>query len=137
WPLLSGGGGTLASHGPVKSVGSYWAYAATLMDYIRRAMPYGNPQSLANDELYALKAYVLFLNDVITDRHFEPSEQNFFPLKRGNAPNFFDDDREIAEKHFWNKNPCMRNCTPGTAKIIGRARALDVTPDSDKGAKVE
>src|SRR3954471_8717839 len=59
WPIRSGGEGRLASHDPVRSIGSYWPYAATVMDYIRRAMPFGNAQSLTNDELYAVTAYVL------------------------------------------------------------------------------
>ena len=41
-----------------------------MIDYIRRAMPFGNAQSLTNDELYAITAYVLFLNDVIKDGRF-------------------------------------------------------------------
>jgi cytochrome c len=137
WPILSGGAGTLASHDPVKSVGSYWPYASTVMDYIRRSMPYGNAQSLTNDELYAVTAYVLYLNDVIADQNFELNDRNFATIKLGNEANFYDDDRETAEKHFWNKNPCMRNCAPGAAEIVGRARALGVTPDSGKGPKVE
>jgi mono/diheme cytochrome c family protein len=44
WPIISGGEGTLASEDPVKSIGSYWPYASTVMDYIRRAMPFGNAQ---------------------------------------------------------------------------------------------
>ena len=48
-----------------RSVGSYWPYASTVFDYIRRAMPFGNSQSLTNDELYAVTAYVLFLNDIV------------------------------------------------------------------------
>ncbi len=57
WPIVSGGAGTLASHDPVKSVGSYWPYATTLLDYTRRAMPFGAAQTLTGDELYArLKA---------------------------------------------------------------------------------
>ena len=59
WPILIGGAGTLASHDPVKSIGSYWPYASTVFDYIRRSMPFGNAQSLSNDELYAVTAYVL------------------------------------------------------------------------------
>jgi cytochrome c len=62
---LVGGTGTLASKKPVRTVGSYWPYATTLFDYIRRAMPFNAPQSLSNDEVYALSAYLLFLNDVI------------------------------------------------------------------------
>ncbi|HXE95323.1 MAG TPA: cytochrome c [Dongiaceae bacterium] len=62
---LVGGIGTLASKKPVKTVGSYWPYAATLFDYIRRAMPYNAPRSLSNDEVYAVSAYLLFLNGII------------------------------------------------------------------------
>ena len=51
----------------MKSIGSYWPYASTVMDYIRRAMPFGNAQSLTNDELYAVTAYVFYLNDIIKD----------------------------------------------------------------------
>jgi S-disulfanyl-L-cysteine oxidoreductase SoxD len=62
---LSGGHGTLASSTPVKTVGSYWPYATTLFDYIRRAMPYAQPGKLTDDQTYALTAYVLFVNNVI------------------------------------------------------------------------
>ena len=62
---LVGGTGTLASEKPVKTVGSYWPYATTLFDYIRRAMPYNAPRSLSNDEVYAVSAYLLFLNGII------------------------------------------------------------------------
>ena len=49
FPVLMGGEGSLDSHDPVKTVGSYWPYATTLFDYIDRAMPYGNEKSLAPD----------------------------------------------------------------------------------------
>jgi cytochrome c len=137
WPMVAGGQGTLASHDPVKTVGSYWPYPATVMDYIRRSMPFGNAQSLSNDELYAITAYVLYLNDVITDREFELNDKNFSALKLNNEPNFFDDDRETAERTFWKKDPCMKDCLPGTAKIIGRATLIDVTPEPGKEPKVE
>jgi S-disulfanyl-L-cysteine oxidoreductase SoxD len=137
WPILMGGAGTLAGSDPVKSIGSYWPYTSTVMDYIRRTMPFGNAQSLTNDELYAITAYVLYLNDVIKDESFELNEKNFTSIKLPNQPNFIDDDREVVEKGFWRKTPCMANCIPGEAKITGRARALDVTPETGKGPKVE
>jgi S-disulfanyl-L-cysteine oxidoreductase SoxD len=137
WPILSGGNGTLGGHDPVKSIGSYWPYASTVIDYIRRSMPFGNAQSLTNDELYAITAYVLYLNDIIKDESFELSDKNFTTIKMPNQPNFYDDDRETAEKAFWQKNPCMTNCAPGAAKVTGRARVLDVTPEAGKGPKVE
>ena len=62
---LVGGIDTLATKKPVKTVGSYWPYAATLFDYIRRAMPYNAPRSLSNDEVYGLSAYLLYLNGII------------------------------------------------------------------------
>jgi S-disulfanyl-L-cysteine oxidoreductase SoxD len=62
---LVGGIGTLASANPVKTVSSYWPYATTLFDYIRRAMPLTNPQSLQNDEAYAVVAYVLSIDNIV------------------------------------------------------------------------
>ena len=63
---LVGGFGTIASDRPaVKTVGSYWPYATTLFDYIRRAMPYQQSKSLNNDEVYAVAAYILHLNGII------------------------------------------------------------------------
>lgn len=64
---LVGGQGTLASGKPVKTVGSFWPYASTLFDYIRRAMPMNAPQSLSNDDVYAVSAYILNLNGVVAD----------------------------------------------------------------------
>src|SRR3954471_9587990 len=57
---LVGGQGTLASDQPIRTVGSYWPYATTLFDYIRRAMPLNEPQTLTNDQVYSAAAYVLF-----------------------------------------------------------------------------
>jgi len=137
WPIVAGGEGTLTSHDPVKSIGSFWPYASTVIDYIRRAMPFGNAQSLSNDELYAVTAYVFYLNDIIKDEHFELNADTFRSIKLPNEPNFRDDDRDIAEKSLWRKSPCMTNCLPGAAKITGRARVIDVTPEPGKGPKVE
>jgi S-disulfanyl-L-cysteine oxidoreductase SoxD len=62
---LVGGLGTLRDKKPEKTVGSYWPYATTLFDYVRRAMPLNAPQSLTPDEVYAVSAYVLFLNGIV------------------------------------------------------------------------
>jgi cytochrome c len=62
---LVGGRGTLASDHPVKTIGSFWPYATTLFDYIRRAMPYPAPQTLSDDDTYAVVAYILHLNDIV------------------------------------------------------------------------
>jgi mono/diheme cytochrome c family protein len=62
---LVGGVGSLATESPVKTVNSYWPYATTVFDYIRRAMPITNPQSLQNDEVYAVTAYILSFDNVV------------------------------------------------------------------------
>jgi cytochrome c len=62
---LVGGQGTLASARPVRTVGSFWPYATTLFDYIRRAMPQNAPQSLGNDDVYAVSAYILNMNGLV------------------------------------------------------------------------
>jgi S-disulfanyl-L-cysteine oxidoreductase SoxD len=65
--VLVGGQGSLKSAKPVKTIGSYWPYATTLFDYIRRAMPFNAPQSLSNDEVYAVTAYLLSLNKIVPE----------------------------------------------------------------------
>ena len=63
---LVGGIGSLApGKAPVKTVGSYWPYATTLFDYIRRAMPFPETKSLTSNEIYAVSAYILSLNGII------------------------------------------------------------------------
>nr|WP_255602654.1 cytochrome c [Polymorphobacter megasporae] len=62
---LVGGRGTLATDKPVKTIGSYWPYATTLFDYIRRAMPYQAPGTLSADDTYAVVAYLLNLNGIV------------------------------------------------------------------------
>jgi S-disulfanyl-L-cysteine oxidoreductase SoxD len=64
---LVGGLGTLAGQQPVKTVGSFWPYATTLFDYVRRAMPINAPKSLSDDEVYAVCAYILRLNGIIEE----------------------------------------------------------------------
>jgi mono/diheme cytochrome c family protein len=64
---LVGGMGSLAPDKgpPVKTVGSYWPYATTLFDYVRRAMPWDRPKSLSDEEVYSVAAYILYLNGVL------------------------------------------------------------------------
>jgi cytochrome c len=62
---LAGGAGTIGTAKPVKTVGSFWPYATTLFDFVRRAMPFNAPQSLSPSEVYAVSAYVLFLNQLV------------------------------------------------------------------------
>jgi mono/diheme cytochrome c family protein len=132
WPQVAGGAGSLKSDDPVKTVGSYFAHLSTVIDYVRRSMPFGDAQSLTNDELFAVVAYTLFLNDIV-DENFVLSKETLGKVKMPNAGGFYDDDRETSEKSFWNPQPCMANCK-ADVKITGRARVIDVTPD-DKAAR--
>ena len=65
FPKLVGGIGTLKHDRPELTVGSYWPFAPTLWDYINRAMPMPAPHSLSADDVYALTAYILNLNDIV------------------------------------------------------------------------
>jgi cytochrome c len=65
--VLVGGRGTLATAKPVKTIGSYWPYAPTIFDYVNRAMPFNAPQSLSPDQVYAVTAYLLFLNGIVPE----------------------------------------------------------------------
>ncbi|MCA3595252.1 MAG: cytochrome c [Methylobacterium sp.] len=136
WPVLAGGQGTMRNERPEKTVGSFWPDLSTAFDYIRRAMPYGNALSLTADETYAIVAFLLNMNNIVKD-DFVLGRENFLSVMMPNAAAFYDDDREQAERHFWNRPPCMTNCKPDT-KITGRAAVLDVTPEGgDKSIKVE
>jgi len=65
--LVGGQGSLPGDKPPIKTVGSYWPYATTLFDYIRRAMPFNESKSLTNDEVYGVVAYLLNLNSVIAE----------------------------------------------------------------------
>ena len=92
---LVGGHGTLAGdQPPVKTVGSFWPYATTLFDYVRRAMPLNESKSLTNDEVYAVVAYLLQLNGIISEGETinahtlpkvpMPNREGFVTFSRGN-----------------------------------------------------
>jgi cytochrome c len=132
WPVLAGGFGTLKDERPEKTIGSYWPYLSTVYDYVRRAMPFGNARSLSDDDVYALTAYLMYLNDVVTDEEFELSKDNFGEIRLPNEANFIPDDR-AEEAHKANKEPCMSDCMTEPAKVTMHARVLDVTPESDDG----
>ena len=92
---LAGGQGTIGGdRRPVKTIGSFWPYATTVFAYIRRAMPYYETKSLTNDDLYALSAYLLYLNGIIGENDTMnaqtlpkvrmPNRDGFVPFVRGN-----------------------------------------------------
>ena len=84
---LAGGHGTISGPLPKKTVGSYWPYSTILFDYIRRAMPYQNPGSLTNDEIYSISAYILFINNII-DSEMILNKNNLPGVKMPNSENF-------------------------------------------------
>jgi mono/diheme cytochrome c family protein len=101
---LVGGQGTLSTPEPVRTVGSYWPYAPTLFDYVRRAMPQNAPQSLSNEDVYAVSAYVLNLNGLFpADGTLDA--KTLAAIKMPNRDMFTGDPRPDV------KNPaCMTGC---------------------------
>jgi cytochrome c len=92
YPALAGGAGSLNTINPVKTVGSYWPYATTLFDYIRRAMPYDHPRSLSADDVYSIAAYVLYMNAIVTETQ-EMNEKTLPRVKMPNRNGFVPDGR--------------------------------------------
>ena len=121
WPVLAGGEGTLEDDRPVKTVGSYWPYASTLFDYIRRAMPFNAPRSLNDQQVYDITAYVLYLNDLI-EEDFELSQDNLAHLKMPNEDGFFVDTRPDV-----NNPRCMTDCADPSSLMMQTSLA-GVTP---------
>lgn len=101
---LAGGQQTLGTRSPVRTVGSYWPYAPTLFDYIRRAMPLNAPQSLSNDDVYAVSAFILNLNGLLpADATLDA--KTLAAIRMPNHGNFVGDPRPDV------KNPgCMSGC---------------------------
>ena len=103
-PALAGGNGSLTTDKPLKTVGSYWPYATTLFDYIRRAMPFQSPQSLTNDQVYAVTGYVLHVNKLL-DANATVDAATLAAIKMPNRDGFFIDDRPDSKAI-----DCMSNC---------------------------
>ena len=126
WPVISGGEDTLTDQRPVKTVGSYWPFASTVFDYVHRAMPFGYAQSLSDDDVYAVTAYILYLNYIVED-NFVLSKESFTEVEMPNAGNFYMDPRPDTPV-YEREDPCMSDCKDD-AEITMRAAVLDVNPD--------
>jgi len=131
YPKLSGGEGSLSEDRPEKTVGSYWPYASTLWDYIHRAMPYYAPQSLTDDQVYALTAYVLNLNYIV-ESDFVANQDTLPDVVMPNHDGFvWDDPRPDT-----NNKRCMENCKEDV-KVTDSAVGKNLTPSTtgplDKG----
>ncbi len=131
YPVLMGGFGSLTDDRPEKTVGSYWPYATTLWDYIHRAMPFGNAQSLSVEETYALTAYVLYLNDIVGYEE-EINQANLAEVEMPNRDGFY----LMEGPEFEPYEPCMEDCRD-TVEVIGKARILDVTPEDGGQSQID
>jgi len=131
YPVLSGGEGTLTDERPEKTVGSYWPYASTLWDYIHRAMPFTQPQSMTDDEVYAITAYVLYLNDLVED-DFVLNADNLASIEMPNQDGFFFDDRPDTSN-----TACMKNCKDPASVGITSEPAIATLQKDEQVAVVE
>ncbi len=124
FPKLVGGAGTLRDDRPELTVGSYWPFAPTLWDYINRAMPMAAPHTLSADDVYALTAYILNLNDIVPSE-FVADRESLPKVKMPNRDNFLwtDPRPDTAAK------PCMSACVdPASVKIVSTAEGKNLTP---------
>ena len=80
---LAGAQMPLTSDYPELTIGSYWPYATTVFDMVRRSMPMNAPGTLTDDEVYAVTAYLLYINNIIG----EPDEMNAGSLPKVSMPN--------------------------------------------------
>jgi len=129
WPQLVGGQGSLTWDEPIKTVTSYWPYAPTVFDYIKRAMPFGDAQSLTDDEVYAITAFLL-ASDGIIPEDFVVDAESLPKIVMPNADGFIDDPRPDVPAG----EPCMKDCVAEVV-IVGHARKIGVTPE-DKARPV-
>ena len=127
WPALMGGRDSLRSEQPKRSIGSFWQHAPAVFDYIRRAMPYAAPQSLSNDEYYAITAYVLFLNELIGEED-KVDAASLSTLAMPNRDGFVLEARPDTEN-----NACMSNCREGRPVSVTMDSRRFVAPGSGSG----
>lgn len=118
YPALLGTRASLVGERTRKTVGGYWPYATTLWDYINRAMPFGNAQSLSPDQVYALTAYVLALNEIVA----EDAVLDAHTLPAVRMPNR--DGFVVAKGPDIKAAACMHDCAV-PVKVVGRAARLD------------
>ena len=115
WPKLAGGEDSLADEDPLKTVGSYWPYLSTTFDYVRRSMPFGSAQTLSDDDVYAIVAYILYSNYLV-EEDFTLSKETFTDVVMPNADGFIIDDRPETEYGTFTER-CMSDCKSGPVEI--------------------
>jgi mono/diheme cytochrome c family protein len=86
-PALFGGAPVSSGIDTPKTIGNFWGYSTTVFDFVRRTMPFNQPRTLTNDEVYALSAYLLALNKIIGETE-EMNAQTLPKVKMPNRDNF-------------------------------------------------
>ena len=108
-PALIGGAGTLTSMHPKLTTGSYWPFATTVFDYIRRAMPRYAEGSLKNDEVYSLTAFILFRDEIIKEDDVMDAK-SLAKIKMPNRDGFI--PQNLDDIHDWKKRGCKLGHCP-------------------------
>lgn len=89
---LTGGRGSIGTKKTKKTVESYWPYASTLFDYVKRAMPFNEPGSLSDDEVYAVSAYILHKANIV-DANATMNAETMSKVEMPNKDGFIADPR--------------------------------------------
>jgi cytochrome c len=121
------------SEGPQRAFGPYWPYASTLWWYIKTGMPHQAPMSLTTDEVYALSAYILYINemkieDELVDDEYELNREKFLKIvmpnvdgfePKINGPKGQDNAREYYNNplNYGNGVRCMKDCFDGEPEV--------------------
>jgi S-disulfanyl-L-cysteine oxidoreductase SoxD len=117
-------GGSLKGERPEPTVGSYWPFATTLFDYVNSAMPFPSPHQLSADQVYAITAYILNLNNLV-DSDFVATPDTLPKVKMPNHDRFIWKDPRPDTKN----TDCMVKCVdPATIKIESTAEGKNLTP---------
>jgi mono/diheme cytochrome c family protein len=124
FPKLAGGKGSLRDDRPQLTIGSYWPFVITLFDYINRAQPYIAPHSLSVNDVYAVTAYVLNLNDIVAN-NFIADRNTLRKLNMANRDGFtWKDPRPDTFA-----TECMKSCADlKKIRIESSAEGKGVTP---------
>ena len=117
--LVKDGSDSLRAEKPKKNIGTYWQYAPLLFDYMRRTMPYQAPKSLTSNELYALTAYLLAENGIIS-KEVTLTQKNLAKIKMPNHDGFICDNRVDTKSVR-----CMKNCPLPADKAYNQGVEID------------
>jgi len=128
------------SDGPKRVIGTYWPQASTLFWYIKTGMPFSHPKSLTNDEVYALVAYLLSVNEITIDGkelddEYVLDREKFLKIKMPNKDGFIPDingpkgpenvKKFLGDpKNYGNGTRCMKDCIKGKPNVVRIAKEI-------------